>query len=72
VEIVGEILAGYNLQGDAVDVTWAWRAALHGFVTLETTGAFAHPTDIDRSFDRLVQGLTIGLAGCDTSIAGPG
>ncbi len=28
------------------------RAALHGWVTLETT--FVHPADIDRSFDRLV------------------
>ena len=38
VEIVGAILAGYDLQGDdAIDATRALRAALHGFVTLETT-----------------------------------
>ena len=62
VEIVGAVLAGYDLQGDdAIDATRALRAALHGFVTLETT--FVHPADIDRSFDRLVQGLTTALAG---------
>ncbi len=60
VEIVAAILAGYDLQGDdAIDATRALRAALHGFVTLETT--FTHPADIDRSFDRLVQGLTTAL-----------
>src|ERR1700757_4556882 len=35
VEIVGAILAGYDLQGDdAIDATRVLRAALHGFVTL--------------------------------------
>ena len=62
VEIVGAILAGYHLEGDdAIDATRALRAALHGFVTLETT--FVHPADIDRSFDRLVRALTTALAG---------
>ena len=62
VEIIGDILAGYDLRGDdAIDATRVLRAALHGFVTLEAT--FVHPADIDRSFDRLVQGLTTALAG---------
>ncbi|MGH9125275.1 MAG: WHG domain-containing protein [Acidimicrobiales bacterium] len=61
VEIVGVILAGYHLDGDdAIDATRALRASLHGFVTLE--GSFAHPASIDRSFDRLVQGLATALA----------
>src|SRR5580693_9231029 len=45
VEIIGDVLAGYDL---------------HGWVTLETT--FVHPANIDRSFDRLVQGLATALA----------
>lgn len=50
-----------SLQGDdAIDVTRALRAAVHGFVTLETT--FMHPASIGRSFDRLVQGLATALA----------
>ncbi len=62
VEIVGAILAGYDLQGDdAIDATRVLRAALHGFVSLEH--GFVHPAGIDRSFDRLIQGLTTALAG---------
>jgi hypothetical protein len=61
VEVVRDILAGYELQDDdAVDAVRALRAALHGFVSLETT--FVHPANIDRSFDRLVQGLATALA----------
>lgn len=60
VEIIGDVLAGYGLQGDdAIDATRVLRAALHGWVTLETT--FVHPASIDRSFDRLVQGLAAAL-----------
>jgi Tetracyclin repressor-like, C-terminal domain len=55
-------LAGYDLHGDdAIDATRVLRAALHGWVTLEAT--FVHPANIDRSFDRLVQGLATALAG---------
>ena len=69
VEIVGAILAGYDLQGDdAIDATRVLRAALHGFVSLETS--FLHPADIDRSFDRLVQGLASALAGWADQPAG--
>lgn len=64
VEIVGDVLTGYDLDGDdAIDATRGLRAALHGFVTLETTGGFAHRANIDRSFDRLVRGLAAALDG---------
>lgn len=63
VEIAIDVLAGYGLDGDdGIDATRALRSALHGFVSLETSGGFKLPTDIDRSFDRLVQGLETALA----------
>jgi AcrR family transcriptional regulator len=61
VEIIGDVLAGYDLRGDdAIDATRVLRAALHGWVALEAT--FVHPASIDRSFDRLIQGLATALA----------
>jgi AcrR family transcriptional regulator len=64
VAIAADVLAGYDLDGDdSIDATRALRSALHGFVTLETAGGFGLPVDIDRSFDRLVRGLTTALAG---------
>jgi AcrR family transcriptional regulator len=63
VEIVIAVLSGYHLHGDdAIDATRVLRAALHGFVTLETSGSFKHPADIDRSFERLVRGLETALS----------
>jgi len=63
VSIVFDALAGYALTGDdAIDATRAFRAALHGFVSLETVGGFGMPHDIDRSFERLVAGLRLALA----------
>lgn len=53
-----DVMAGFELRDDdAVDAIRAFRAALHGFVALETGGGFGLPLSIDRSFDRLVAGL---------------
>jgi AcrR family transcriptional regulator len=63
VEIVSDVMAGFELHEDeAIDAIRAIRAALHGFVTLETGGAFGLPVDINRSFDRLVGGLVTALS----------
>ncbi len=72
VQIVADVLAGYHLDGDdAIDATRALRAALHGFVTLETSGGFGLPFDIDRSFERLVRGLEVALSGWRAGDDGP-
>ncbi len=56
------VLRGYGLQGDdLIDATRAVRSAVHGFVMLEITGGFGLPQDVDRSFDRLVDMLDLGL-----------
>ena len=62
VQIVFDALAGYGLTGDdAIDATRAFRAALHGFVSLEAAGGFGLPQDVDRSFHKLVDALKRSL-----------
>ena len=57
------VMAGYGLPGDdAIDAIRAFRAALHGFVSLEANQGFAFPSDVDRSFDRLVRALVRALS----------
>lgn len=57
------VLRGYGLDGDdLVDATRTLRAALHGFVALEAAGGFGLPRDVDRSFERLVDGLAAAYA----------
>jgi AcrR family transcriptional regulator len=56
------VMDSYGLYGDeATDAIRAFRAALHGFVALESSGAFALPASVDRSFDRLVRALIRAL-----------
>ncbi|MGN6300590.1 MAG: TetR/AcrR family transcriptional regulator [Angustibacter sp.] len=63
-QVVLATLSGYGLTGDdAVDAARALRAALHGFVDLETHHAFGLPTDIDRSYRRLVEGIDTTMTG---------
>lgn len=62
IQIISDVLTAYHLEGDdAIDAIRAFRSTLHGFVTYETTGAFALSADIDRSFDRLVRGFILAL-----------
>jgi AcrR family transcriptional regulator len=63
VEVVAAVMDGYGLDGDdATDAIRAYRAALHGFVSLEASGGFAFPRSVDRSFDRLVHALVLTLS----------
>lgn len=58
VQVALDVMAGFELHDDdAVDAIRAYRAALHGFVGLETGGGFGLPVSINRSFDQLVAGL---------------
>jgi AcrR family transcriptional regulator len=63
--VVGVVLAmlrGYRLTGDdAIHAARAVRAALHGFVLLETDAGFGIPLDLDESFARMVAVLDAGL-----------
>lgn len=63
IEVIMTVVGGYGLGGDdAVDAVRAYRAALHGFVSLEANHGFAFPVNIDRSFDRLVHALVRALS----------
>jgi AcrR family transcriptional regulator len=62
VGVVLDILDGYDIHGtDAIDATRAIRSTLHGFISLESASGFGLPLDINRSFDRLVDGLIVAL-----------
>jgi AcrR family transcriptional regulator len=72
VEVVAAVMDGYGLDGDdATDAIRAYRAALHGFVSLEASGGFAFPRSVDRSFDRLVHALVLALSSW-SNVPGPG
>jgi AcrR family transcriptional regulator len=60
---VAAVLDGLGVTGDdAIHAIRAWRAALHGFVTLERSRGFGLPQSVDESFERLVEVLTRALA----------
>jgi len=62
VDVVLAVLRGYDLEGDdAIHAVRIVRAALHGFVTLETGGGFGLPLALDDSYARLVDVLDRGL-----------
>jgi AcrR family transcriptional regulator len=63
VQVVLDGLRAYDLADeDAIHAARAFRAAVHGFVSLETGGGFGIPVDVDESFRRLVTTLATGLA----------
>jgi hypothetical protein len=67
VQVATDILAGYKLSDDdAIDATRALRSALHGFITLESSGGFGLPVDVDRSFQRLVSAIATAFSSWPT------
>ncbi|MCB0179902.1 MAG: WHG domain-containing protein [Anaerolineae bacterium] len=57
------VLASYHLEGeDTLHAIRGFRSVLHGFVSLETSGAFELPLDRDESFNRLVAIYLDGLS----------
>ena len=57
-----EVLRGLGLpDADTVPVVRALRSALHGFVSLEASGGFGLPEDVDASFGTMVDILVAGV-----------
>jgi AcrR family transcriptional regulator len=48
-------------ESEAIDVIRGMRSALHGFVSLEASGGFGLPGDLDRSFALMVDLLIDGV-----------
>ena len=62
IDTIANVLTAYELEGDdAIDAIRAFRSALHGFVTFESQGSFAMAADVDRSFERMIQGFIVAL-----------
>jgi AcrR family transcriptional regulator len=60
--LLASILRDWHLEGEhAIDAIRVFRSALHGFVTLERSGAFAMPRDPELSFEALLDTLVLGL-----------
>jgi hypothetical protein len=56
------VMASFGLQGDeALHAVRALRSLVHGFATLEVSGGFGMPLDLDESFARLVNLFIAGL-----------
>lgn len=61
--VVLAALSGYDLHDDdAIDATRFIRSALHGFVSLESTGAFELPRDTELSFTHVVKSVVSALS----------
>jgi Bacterial regulatory proteins, tetR family. len=56
------VLAGLGLpEHDAVPLIRTLRSALHGFVSLEASGGFGLPRDVDESFETLIDVVVAGM-----------
>ncbi|MHA7133338.1 TetR/AcrR family transcriptional regulator [Oerskovia turbata] len=62
IAVIAAVLRGFDLpETRTVDAIRAVRSAVHGFVSLELTGGFGLPDDVDHSFDVLVRLLVAGI-----------
>ena len=58
------VMASFGLEGEeAVHSLRGLRSLVHGFATLEISGGFGMPLDLDESFSRLVDLFVAGLGG---------
>lgn len=56
------VIASFGLEGeDAIHAVRGLRSVVHGFATLEISGGFGMPLDLDESFSRLLDLFIAGL-----------
>ena len=62
VSTMSAVLADLGLPDDeAVPLIRTLRSAWHGFVSLEASGGFGLPADVDESFDVLIDVIVLGM-----------
>lgn len=62
VDIVLKVFEFYNLKGDlAIHMVRGLRSILHGFTSIEQSGGFGIPLDIDTSFSILIETFIEGI-----------
>ena len=62
IEVLAAVLREWRLEDEEMlHAVRVIRSALHGFVSLEASGGFALPLDLDQSFERLIRTLAAGL-----------
>lgn len=62
VKVALAVMSSFGLHGDdGIHAVRALRSLVHGFVTLEVSGGFGMPLDLDESFHRLVELFIAGL-----------
>ena len=61
-DLMFRVVQGFGIgDEDLVDAVRFVRSSLHGFVDLETRGAFGLPVEVSRSFERLLTSVTSAL-----------
>ncbi|TMR93389.1 TetR/AcrR family transcriptional regulator [Nonomuraea basaltis] len=61
-ELTYGMLRGYDLEEpDLTDAVRLLRSTFHGYTSLEATGSFAHPRDVNTSWDRAIDALHVLL-----------
>lgn len=62
VDLLVSVMRGYALEGDAaIHAVRGMRAAIYGFIALETGGGFGIPLETDESFEWLLDLIDRGL-----------
>ena len=63
-EILAAVLSAYRIRGrEAVHAVRYLRSVLHGFTSLEASGGFGMPIDIEASYRRVVAAVLTNLNG---------
>jgi len=61
-EVFLSVLRGYQLEGpNAIHAARVLRSAAHGFFTLQASGGFGRPENLDVSYDLLIDVIISGL-----------